>query len=103
MAITAPNIVRLRPTLQLSELIRRRVRAVLPVSAYSQLSRALDLCCGIRKIGIEQYRHLRAPHGPTLRGISVPGFAHPFWVRSRGSDIDQFVDTIVRESYGQYL
>jgi FkbM family methyltransferase len=79
------------------------VRAVLPTSAYSQLSRALDLCCAIQKMGIGQYRNLTASEGPTVRCVTVPGFSHPFWVRSSGTDIDQFIETVARETYGQYF
>ena len=103
MTSTTTNIFKPRPTLRFSEFMRQQVRGVLHTSAYSQLSRLLDVCCGVRKMGIGPYRSLRASEGPTLRSVLVPSFSHPFWVRSSGTDIDQFIETVARETYGQYF
>jgi FkbM family methyltransferase len=93
-----------------SELARRLVRSFTPRRAYLSLSSAFDWSRAIQKLGWRQSRRLwriHPRHNRTDAGIwlrmTSPNLLYPLYLRPGSTDVDEFLYTVVRESYGRYL
>jgi FkbM family methyltransferase len=86
-----------------SEALRQIIRRLTPKAAYGQVANLLDASFAIRRLGFWQYRKLTAKGQPDLRRIVMRGLAHEFWVRNHGSDFHEFINNILRQTYGQYF
>ena len=100
----------LHPVRSLSERARQLTRAFLPHGAYGLLASSLDWGCAVRKLGWRQSRRLWRAHpdhasdrsGDWVR-VEPTNLSYPFYVRSATTDVDEFLYTVARESYGRYL
>lgn len=92
----------------LTELLRRAGRGVLPKPAFAAASAAYNFVAGARQLGVGGYRRLRNlasdrhPADGRLTEVRLPALAHPIAVRNGTSDATELIHTIVRGTYGPY-
>ncbi|MGB6687384.1 MAG: FkbM family methyltransferase [Terracidiphilus sp.] len=89
---------------------RSSIRSIAPRRTYAALSHSLDWSLAFRTLGWRQSRllwRMRASHAAErtadLFSISSLNLSHPFYIRSGTSDVDEFIYTVVRETYGRHL
>jgi len=94
----------------LPEMMRSLMRSIVPWKAYVAVSSFLDWTCALRKLGWKQSRRLwqvdrcrSSALATDLLAISAPNLLGPFFLRPGTSDVNEFVYTIVRETYGRHL
>jgi FkbM family methyltransferase len=99
-----------KPLRSFSEKVRFSIRSIAPRGVYRALSHFLDWGLAFQALGWKQSRLLRrirassvAQNTADLFPISCLNLSHPFYVRSGTSDVDEFIYTVVRETYGKYL
>lgn len=99
-----------RPLRSFSEVARSSIRSIVPKRAYAALSNSLDWGLALRTLGWRQSRQLwrirascAAMHAADSLPISSFNLSHPFYIRPGTSDVNEFIYTVVRETYGKYL
>lgn len=87
----------------LLETLRRQIRKAMPRRMYSRLSSAVDSLCAIRALGFRQYTAVSRDASGKLKKFAVRSLAYPFWIRPHTSDLKEFISSVERASYGEYL
>jgi FkbM family methyltransferase len=91
-------------------MVRSFTRSVVPRKIYILLSSSLDWSCALWRLGWKQShklwkinRHIGSGHKTGVMAITPPNLLGPFFLRPGTSDVNEFVYTIVRETYGRHL
>ena len=88
-----------------AERMRRTVRSLLPTRAYKPLAKMLNAGFCLSKLGFREFRHLRAlsqscsQTASRLERIDIPTLLHPIYVRLGSTDLDEVVQSAVRQAY----
>ena len=87
----------------LSYRLRGVARFLLPTSARRGVSELLNLFCGCRRAGLQEYLALRLAHGRDLRSFRAHSLRFPLMYRAGTTDSKVIIGTIVREEYATPL
>lgn len=87
----------------LLDAVRSSVRPLVPKQAYTVVSSLTNWGSVVKTVGIAQTLKVWRARGDTPVQISSSNLRHPFFLRPNTSDTSEFIYTICREAYGQYL
>jgi FkbM family methyltransferase len=91
------------------ERMRRTVRSLLPRQAYHPLAKMLDASFCLSKLGFAEFCRLYAlsQSGPHIAGkiakLTIPTLLHPIYIRPGSTDLDEVIQSTVRQAYGHCL